>query len=74
MSARATWKGEVGLCHKTCFEEWPSHAQFKQTSRAIATGLFVLKTYPALPKALDPYRFAEVFLFVCLVTGMLLVA
>lgn len=53
--------------------------KFKQTSRAIAMGRFVLKTYPAFPKASDPYvgkdlKVAKVFLFVCLVTGMLLVA
>lgn len=36
--------------------------------------LFVLKTYSAFPKALDPYLLAKVFLFVCLITGIILVA
>lgn len=36
--------------------------------------LFVLKAYPALPKALDLYLLPKVFLFVCLITGIILVA
>jgi len=40
----------------------------------MAMYLLVLKTYSAFPKAFDPCLLAKVFLFVCLVTGMLLVA
>lgn len=36
--------------------------------------LLVLKAYPAFPKALDLYLLAKIFLFVCLITGIILVA
>lgn len=36
--------------------------------------LFVLKVYSAFSKALDLYLLAKVFLFVCLINGIILVA